>query len=498
MMIVVSSVVVFLFGMCLLIIAVYGLHHAWFVFFALRRRKAPDVGSLQEFPPVSVQITIYNEGEVIEQTIEAVSRLDYPRNQLQIQLCDDSTDGVTSDICRSWTETLREKGYQIQHLQRPDRQHHKTGNLNHALHHATGEYLVLVDADFKLPADFLQKNLPIFLADDRVGAVQSFWTHENRTDHWLARTIQASYDFHLQLEQVTRSNYDWWNEFNGSGGIWRRKVIEEVGGWPVAAVEDVLLSVLAQERGWKIKFSMLTTCMGLLPDSADGYRSQQNRWALGCGEVLRQKFGDLMRMPQSWLFKMESMFHIGGYFVYVAMTGIMLLTLPMLWIMMMYPSLAWMQWLPPLALLCAVGGSSISFWEANRRIGGHALYQAIRPQLAALEQSAKASTATIRFLMGLFGMTLRTWQSTNSKFRGIRYLWDKLFEVGLLVSVGGAVWLSIKMGYYSFALPAVIYSMGVLFLLLSPLFLPGGPLFRGRHKQDIVMASSPTSVQQHL
>lgn len=498
-MVFLSFVIVFLFVWCLLVVAVYGLHHGVFTTYALRRPKAPSFGDLREYPPVSIQITIYNEGEVIESTIEAVSQLDYPREQLQIQLCDDSTDDTTTEICRRWQEALAAKGYQIQHLRRPDRRHHKAGNLNHALSHATGEFLVLVDADFKLPQDFLQKNLPIFLHDPKVGAVQSYWTHENSKKHPLARSIQASFEFHLQLEQVTRSNYDWWNEFNGSGGIWRRVVIDEAGGWPVGAIEDVLLSVLAQERGWKIKFSMLTTCLGLAPDSVDGYRSQQNRWALGCGEVLRQKFGDLVKMPRTWLFKMEAFFHIGGYFVYVAMTGIMLLTLPMLWVMAAYPAWAWMQWLPPLALVCAVGGSAFGFWEVNRRIGDSAWEQFLRPQLAALEQSAKSPTAATRFLMGLFGMTLRTWQSTNSKFRGIRYLWDKLFEVILLLAVAASLWLSFKMGFFLFALPALIYGTGVLFLLLSPLFTPGG-IFARQDKADPKtdsLASSATSSSTH-
>ncbi|TNE44250.1 MAG: glycosyltransferase [Deltaproteobacteria bacterium] len=493
-MIVLASLISILFLACLAIVFFYGLHHAFFTVFALRRPKQDPLPELEECPPVTIQITIYNEGELIEPTIHAVSQLDYPLDKLQIQLCDDSTDGFTSDICRAWQQRLEGMGYQIQHLQREDRKHHKTGNLNNALKHATGEFVALVDADFKLPPNFLKVNLPFFFEDAKVGAVQSYFTHENKTDHPLAHVMEATYGFHLLVEQLTRSNYNVWNEFNGSGGIWRRQVIDEVGGWPVAAVEDVLLSVLAQEKGWNIKFSVQSECVGLLPDSVDGYRSQQNRWAIGCGEVLRQKFWDLMKMPRSWIFKMESMFHIGGYFVYVAMTGIMSLTLPMIWVMTQYPSVApWMQWMPLLGLAGSMGGSSILFWEANRRIGGSPLYQAIRPNLSALEQSGKAPFATWRFLMGLFGMTLKSWQSTNTKFKGVRYIWDKLYETLMVLSIVAALVWSFQLGFYFFAIPAAVYGMGSVFMLLAPFAMPGGLFYKEKNYETPALPWSALS-----
>lgn len=478
-----------LFVMCLLVLASYGVHYfANGIRALLRPDRTPDFGPLTEFPLVTVQIPVCNEGEMVEGAIRSALALEYPPDRIQFQICDDSTDTKTTEICHRLATDFRGKGYNVEHLRRKERAGFKPGNLNHAMQTASGEFVVILDADFWIPRDFLHKNLPILLRDPQVAVVQSHWIHSNRDESAFHQAAETSYEMHLLVEQLTRSNWDLWMEFNGSGGIIRRAALDDIGGWPLGtAVEDVYMSFLVQPRGWKIRFSTATTCVGRLPSTMESYRRQRTRWPLGCGEIFRHQIGAMWRAPVSWAAKQQGIFHLGGNLIHVAMTGIMLLTWPIVWWIAHNPSYTWVQWFALACFLVLFLGGALMGSEANRRMGRKTVGIDLSSIFSGFEQTGMAPMAGTRFLMGLWGKRIDTWVSSNSRSgRGSHFIPDMIFESLLFLLALGGVWDGFRSGLYFIPAINLYLSAGLAFWLLAPLMIR-----RHRTAESTVPATHP-------
>ena len=446
--------------------ALYGIHYLAMYFYARLRPHPERPLPLEEFPIVTIQITVYNEGKTVEPNLRAISELNYPKEKLQIQICDDSTDPETIEICRRWKGFLEEKGYWVEHLRRPERKGYKGGNLNHALPLAKGEFIAIVDADFILPPDFLEKNIPIFLNDPEVGFIQSHWKHINRNANLLTEGIGASYDMHLYVEQRTRSNWGFWLEFNGSGGIWRKRALEDIGGWPEGiGIEDVYASLLVQGKGWKGKFLEHTASYGRLPETFESFLDQQNRWAMGCGEILNRHFWDILKMKRPLRFKMMALFHLGGYIAHVGMSGI-LLTFPLAaFVLSNNPKWQWTEWPIALGFALLTFASSLLFRETDRRVGNTALEGLKNSFLAAMEETGKTASVSVRFFLGLFGKKLQSWVPTNAKKGRNKMLADKIWMSLLIIWNCVGIFIALKSGLYILIYPSISICSGLIFLL---------------------------------
>jgi len=138
------------------------------------RRRRPErqtPGPPAVWPMVTVQLPVYNERYVARRVLEAVGAFDYPRDRLEIQLLDDSTD-VTTEILREAACELRDRGVTVTHRWREVRTGFKAGALAAGLAEARGEFVAIFDADFVPPPDFLRQTIPHF-ADARVAVVQT-------------------------------------------------------------------------------------------------------------------------------------------------------------------------------------------------------------------------------------------------------------------------------------------------------------------------------------
>jgi cellulose synthase/poly-beta-1,6-N-acetylglucosamine synthase-like glycosyltransferase len=198
-----------------------------------------------KLPPVTVQLPIYNERYVVDRLINAAVSLDYPRDRLQIQVLDDSTDDTTQRA-GMLVERYRDVGVDISLLHRSHRQGYKAGALSEALAQAQGEYLVIFDADFQPPADFLRQTMPHFKTEPRLGMVQARWGHLNSYDSPVTAAQAIALDKHFVMEQTVRHRANLFPRFNGAGGIWRRACLTDAGGWQVDTVcEDLCLSTRA-------------------------------------------------------------------------------------------------------------------------------------------------------------------------------------------------------------------------------------------------------------
>ena len=209
--------------------------------FLLNRKKTTYVQQLEVFPQITIQLPIYNERFVIGRLMDSIAELNYPRNKLEIQVLDDSTDD-TASIIRQRVKELCAEGLNIQHLRRLDRKGYKAGALQYGLDLASGEFLAIFDADFIPHPDFLLKTLPHF-TNEKTGMVQTRWGHINAHQSWLTRAQEIGLNSHFIIDQEGRDKSGYFINFNGTAGIWRKSCIMEAGGWQSDTLtEDLDLS----------------------------------------------------------------------------------------------------------------------------------------------------------------------------------------------------------------------------------------------------------------
>src|SRR5436853_3860728 len=238
-----------------IILAVYGWHRYYLVYVYMKHRgREPKATTpLDPMPVVTIQLPLYNEMYVAERLIEAVCRIDYPRELLEIQVLDDSTD-ETCEVAELAVRRFAAQGHDIKYLHRTNRVGYKAGALEEGLKSARGEFVAIFDADFIPTSDFLTRLMPHF-GDSKVGMVQARWGHINQ-DYSLLTKIQAILlDGHFILEHGGRNRGGRFFNFNGTAGVWRRTAIDESGRWQHDTLtEDLALSNPPQLRGWQVVF----------------------------------------------------------------------------------------------------------------------------------------------------------------------------------------------------------------------------------------------------
>jgi len=279
---------------------------------------------MYDYPKVTVQLPIYNEKYVVARLIDNIMLLDYPKDKIQIQILDDSTD-ETVEISRSKVKHYQSLGFNIVCLHRSDRQGFKAGALRDGLKSAEGEFIAIFDADFLPSKDFILKTLPSF-NDSKIGVVQTRWDHINQ-NHSLLTELQAfQLNVHFTIEQKGRYNADYLLQFNGTAGVWRKTCIEDAGGWEADTLtEDLDLSYRAQLKGWKIQYLEEVTAPAELPAEIYGLKSQQFRWMKGGAETARKLLPKVWRSDLSLSQKFQANVHLfsSSIFIFVFVLGLL-------------------------------------------------------------------------------------------------------------------------------------------------------------------------------
>jgi len=322
-----------LWSACYLVVLIglsaYGLHRYSIIFLFLKHRHVvpKPAREFQDFPKVTVQLPVFNEYYVIRRLLEAVARLEYPKDRLQIQVLDDSTD-ETTDIAAAEVEKLKGRGFDVSLVHRVNREGFKAGALAEGLQEATGEFIFILDADFVPPPDVLGKCIHFF-TDPAIGMVQTRWGHINREHSLLTRAQAMFLDGHLLLEQTARNRSGRFFNFNGTAGMWRRSCIEEAGGWHHDTLtEDLDLSYRAQLRGWKFLFLPDVVVPAELPTDMNGFKSQQHRWTKGSIQTCLKLLPAVWREKLPLLVKLEATAHLTSNFGYLLLLLLCLLILP--------------------------------------------------------------------------------------------------------------------------------------------------------------------------
>ncbi len=259
-----------------------------------RKRQKIELPPNLSLPSVTIQLPLYNEKYVAKRLIDAVCKMDYPKDKLEIQVLDDSDDD-TVDLIRSIVDDYKFKGFDIVHMHRIDRSGYKAGALKEGMKYAKGEFVAIFDADFIPPTWFLKKAIGYFFSDPKLGLVQCKWGHVNEAYSALTEAQAVSLDLHFLVEQKAKSLSHLYMNFNGTAGIWRTSCIVNAGGWDTSTlVEDVDLSYRAQMKGWKCLFLEDIVVDAELPVQMNAAKRQQFRWAKGGVQVAMKLMGEIV------------------------------------------------------------------------------------------------------------------------------------------------------------------------------------------------------------
>ncbi len=324
----------FIYGTCLLFIFCYSLLQLHLTLLFLKSQKFPKPTDLPvpiTWPLVTVQLPVYNEIYVIERLLNAVAAFHYPKDKLQIQVLDDSTDETVAIIAQKVKE-FQSQGINIKQLRRPQRKGYKAGALQFGLYQATGEYICIFDADFLPQPDFLKKIIPVFTSAE-IGVVQARWGHLN-PEYSLLTELQAfGLDAHFTVEQCGRNTGNYFINFNGTAGVWRKTCIEDAGGWESDTLtEDLDLSYRAQLKGWKFVYLPQLVVPAELPPTMAALRSQQYRWTKGAAETIKKHFTKIWQAPVPFSTKVHGSFHLLNSTVFLALLGASVASLPLLFL----------------------------------------------------------------------------------------------------------------------------------------------------------------------
>ena len=314
----------------LVVLAFYGIHRYQLVWLYYRHRGHATREPAQRFnelPRITVQLPIFNEQYVIDRLIEACCRLDYPREKLQIQLLDDSTD-ETREVAAAIVERYRAAGHPIEYIHRANRHGYKAGALDYGLGTAHGELVAIFDADFVPPPQWLMQVVHHF-AEPGVGMVQTRWTHLNRDYSFLTQVEGILLDGHFVLEHGGRSRAGVFFNFNGTAGMWRRTAIDEAGGWQHDTLtEDTDLSYRAQLKGWRFKYLQDVECPAELPIEMTAFKTQQARWAKGLIQTSKKILPQVWRSNAPLRTKIEAVYHLTANLSYPLMVVLSVLLMP--------------------------------------------------------------------------------------------------------------------------------------------------------------------------
>lgn len=309
-----SFILFYLFLLCIL--SLYGAHRIFILFlyfkhYKRRSRSLAQISPCASYPPVTIQIPLFNEVYVTARIIQSLGNIKYPKERLDIQILDDSTD-ETQAIAQAEARRLAAKGWRVRYIHRAERKEHKAGALQNGLEQTQSELVAIFDADFIPPPDFLEKTVAYF-SEPKIGMVQARWGYLNRGYSFLTRMQAILLDGHFMLEHTARHFSGRFFNFNGTAGIWRRQTILDAGGWKGETLtEDLDLSYRAQMKGWRFVYLPDLVCPSELPVEVSAFKTQQHRWAKGSIQVSKKILPAIWKSKLPFRIKLESSFHLGA------------------------------------------------------------------------------------------------------------------------------------------------------------------------------------------
>jgi cellulose synthase/poly-beta-1,6-N-acetylglucosamine synthase-like glycosyltransferase len=473
---------------CLVVITIFCFlqFHLWVVYITKRRKVLPEKGfglfEAPELPFITIQLPVFNEMYVVERVIDAVMKMDYPKDRYEVQVLDDSTDNTLEITMRKALE-YNELGHNISVLHRTERTGYKAGALQEGLKSAKGEFIAIFDADFIPEPGFLKATIHHF-KNLEIGVVQTRWGHINEYYSLLTSVQAFQLNVHFTIEQFGRYLAGYFLQFNGTAGIWRKSCIEGAGGWHADTLtEDLDLSYRAQLKGWKILFREDVVTPAELPVGIHALKSQQYRWMKGGAETARKLFTSIMQAPHKPLVKLHALNHVLASSIFIFVWALSISSLILAWsiphqtVFSQIPSFLFFPY--PLVFICLI------YFTANYKSSSQSMdwvsqilrFIFIFPVFLAMSM-AIAFHNTIAVLQGFFGKKtsfVRTPKygdltvhkkklSGNSYTRG-QIGWITVCEVLLLGLFTASCLHSFRIESYDFTLFHMMLALGYCTLL---------------------------------
>ena len=465
--------IVVVYALCMLFILAFSLGQLHLAIIYKRSKRAIDTSEKKSltgrYPVVTIQLPLYNEKYVAERLLDAVIDFDWPWDRLEIQILDDSTD-ETTDIVRKKISEKQFEGLDIKHITRKNRSGFKAGALNLGLKIARGEFIAIFDADFMPRTTFLLETIPYF-DDPKIGMVQSKWDHLNRDFSLLTRLQAFGLNGHFRVEQTGRNRAGSFINFNGTAGVWRKKCIEDAGGWqPDTLTEDLDLSYRAQIKGWKFKYLEETSSPAELPVIMSAVKTQQFRWTKGGAETAKKNLGKVLRADLKMKNKIHAFFHLTNSANFLLFLIASVLSIPLLLIKNQNPELTSAFNFGGIFL---VGFAAISwfYWVANKYDNRSMPYFKYFPlfMIFSMGFTLNNSLAVIEGLLGIRTPFVRTPKfnivGANGSWKGNIYLrqklnWATMLEGLLSIYFFAGIVLGIMLGDYGLVLFHMMLALG--------------------------------------
>ena len=487
-------IIIIIYTLALLLIFFYSLAQLNLFFNYLKAKKSKqdcetfNLNNPHEVPYVTIQLPLYNEKYVVERLLNNIATIEYPKDRLEIQVLDDSTDESVLQT-KDQIEELRANGLDIIHITRVNRKGFKAGALKEGLKIAKGEFIAIFDADFLPKPNWLLKTIPYF-KDEQIGVVQTRWGHINRNYSMLTKVQAFALDFHFILEQVGRNFGNHFINFNGTAGVWRKSCILDAGDWQGDTLtEDLDLSYRAQLKDWKFKYLEDVETPAELPVVISAARSQQFRWNKGAAENFQKLYWRLFTdKTVSAKTKFHSFFHLLNSSMFLLVLLVAILSVPVLFIKNNNPDFSWY-----FNVIAFFGLSTliffISYWLTYKKIHGGGFKNFIRFIgmfftffSVAMGFSVHNSVAVIEGHLGKKSEFVRTPKfninSIKDSWKGNKYLsqnvsGNTIIELVLMLYFGYAIYSAFTTGDFGLIIFHLMLFAGFGFVGLKSLFAKG-------------------------
>lgn len=328
-----DEIVLISYFVSLFILFVFSSHGFFMIYYYNKYKNVKPAANVDINPEtkVTIQLPLYNELYVVERLIDSVCEIDFPKDRMEIQVLDDSTDETVNLVARKVAEK-KALGFDILHVRRTNREGFKAGALKEGMKTATGEFIAIFDADFIPAKDFLKKTLSHF-TDEKIGMVQTRWEHLNGDYSILTKAQALALDGHFVIEQNVRNKAGFFINFNGTGGIWRRSCIEDAGNWHADTLtEDLDLSYRAQLKGWRFVFLRDETSPAELPSEINALKAQQFRWTKGAIETAKKILPLVLKSKLPLRVKLQATFHLTNNLAFPFILLAAILNVPLIFI----------------------------------------------------------------------------------------------------------------------------------------------------------------------
>ncbi|MCW2118780.1 cellulose synthase/poly-beta-1,6-N-acetylglucosamine synthase-like glycosyltransferase [Flavobacterium sp. 7A] len=422
------------------------------------------------YPFVTIQLPLYNEKYVVERLLRTIANLEYPKNLLEIQVLDDSTDDSVP-MTQKLIAELAQTGLDIQHICRHNRQGFKAGALKEGLVTAKGELIVIFDADFVPQKNWLLQTIPYF-KDAQIGVVQTRWGHLNRNYSILTKIQAFALDAHFTLEQVGRNSQSHFINFNGTAGVWRKTCILDAGNWESDTLtEDLDLSYRAQLKNWKFKYLEKVETPAELPAIISAARSQQFRWNKGGAENFSKNAKRVWKSNNiGFKTKAHGILHLLNSSMFLALFVMAILSIPVLYIKHQLPELERLFDILMFFIITSIL-FFISYWVTYKSIhgGGFTNFMSYSKLFFIFYTIAMGFSFhnTIAVLEGLWGKKSEFVRTPKLNIEGMKDQWKQNIYLNKKISKN-VIFEGLLMSYFAFGIYSsfYLYDFSILFLHL--------------------------------